>query len=117
MEKWTENDSLEFAVQAKEKRSTMISFAVRMKFAPEDRAEVVESLRALAAASRQEPGCVSYLPNHLEDDLDTVLIYEQYRDAKALEEHRASEHFKTHAVGGLFQKMRERSVENLIAVV
>lgn len=95
----------------------MISFAVRLKFASEDRAEVAESLRALAIASRQEPGCVSYIPHHFEDDPDTVLIYEQYRDAEALAEHRASQHFKNHAVGGLYQKMRERSVENLVALV
>ncbi len=95
----------------------MISFAVRLKFAPEDRDEVAQTLRALATASRQEPGCISYIPHHLEDDPDTVLIYEQYRDANALEAHRGSEHFKIHAVGGLYQKMRERSVENLIALV
>jgi quinol monooxygenase YgiN len=95
----------------------MISFAVRLKFASEDRADVVETLRLLAAASRQEPGCVSYIPHHLEDDPDTVIIYEQYRDAQALAAHRASEHFNIHAVCGLYQKMRERSVENLIALV
>jgi quinol monooxygenase YgiN len=95
----------------------MISFAVRLKFAPEDRAEVVESLRVLTLASRQEPGCVNYIPHHLEDDPDTVLIYEQYRDAEALAEHRKSEHFKNHAVCGLYQKMLERNVENLVALV
>ncbi|MGD0680811.1 MAG: putative quinol monooxygenase [Terracidiphilus sp.] len=95
----------------------MISFAVRLKFATEDLAEVAESLRLLAAASRQEPGCISYIPHYLEDDPNTVLIYEQYRDAKALEAHRASEHFKTHAVRGLYQKMLERSTENLVALI
>ncbi len=95
----------------------MISFVVRLKFAPEDRAEVAESLRALTLASRQEPGCVSYIPHHLEEDPDTVLIYEQYRDAKALAAHRESEHFKNHAVCGLYQKMLQRSVENLVALV
>jgi quinol monooxygenase YgiN len=94
----------------------MISFLVRLKFTQEDRADVAETLRVLAAASRQEPGCVSYIPHHLEEDPDTVLIYEQYRDAAALDAHRASKHFKEHAVGGLFQKMRERSVENLAAL-
>jgi quinol monooxygenase YgiN len=94
----------------------MVSFIVRMKFAAEDRADVVETLRALAAASRQEPGCVSYIAHYLEDDPDTVLIYEQYRDESAQAAHRASEHFRKHAVAGLFQKMRERSVENLVAV-
>ena len=95
----------------------MVSFTVRLKFTPEDRADVVETLRQLAAASRQEPGCVSYIPHFLEDDPDTVLIYEQYIDAKAQAAHRESDHFKKHAVGGLYQKMRERIVENLIAVV
>ncbi|MGO9775394.1 MAG: putative quinol monooxygenase [Terracidiphilus sp.] len=95
----------------------MISFVVRLKFASEDRADVVETLRLLTAASRQEPGCVSYIPHHLEDDPDTVLIYEQYVDAKAHAAHHQSEHFKKYAVCGLYQKMRERSVENLIALV
>ncbi len=94
----------------------MVSFLVRLKFAAEDRADVVETLRVLAAASRQEPGCVSYIPHHLEDDPDTVVLYEQYRDASALAAHRASDHFKKHAVAGLYQKMRERSVENLVAL-
>ena len=102
---------------AREGFVSMISFAVRLKFHPEDRAEVGESLRALATASRQEPGCINYIPHHLQDDPDTVLIYEQYQDAKALEAHRASEHFKNHAVCGLYQKMRERSIENLAALV
>jgi quinol monooxygenase YgiN len=52
----------------------------------------------------------------VEDDPDTVLIYEQYRDAQALATHRESEHFKKHAVGGLYQKLKERSVENLVAL-
>ena len=95
----------------------MISFNVRLKFASEDRADVAETLRVLAAASRQEPGCISYIPHFLEDDPDTVLIYEQYQDAKALAAHRESQHFKIHAVGGLYQKMRERNVENLVALV
>ena len=101
------------------KRETdiMVSFVVRLKFAPEDRADVAETLRQLAAASRREPGCVSYIPHQLEDDPDTVLIYEQYIDAKAQAAHRESDHFKKHAVGGLYQKMKERSMENLIAVV
>jgi len=95
----------------------MVSFAVRLKFAKEDRADVAECLRLLATASRLEPGCVSYIPHQVEDDPDTVLIYEQYRDAQALAAHRESEHFKKYAVGGLYQRMRERSMENLVALV
>jgi len=40
-----------------------------------------------------------------------------YRDRDALAAHRESEHFKRHAVGGLYQKLRERSLENLVALV
>ncbi len=95
----------------------MVTFIVRLKFAPEDRTDVAESLRQLASASRQESGCISYIPHQVEGDPDTVLIYEQYRDAKALASHRESEHFKKYAVGGIYQKMRDRSVENLLALV
>jgi len=94
----------------------MVSFLVRFRFAPEDRDDVAETLRLLAAASRQEPGCVSYIPHRVEGEPDTVLIYEQYHDEKALAAHRESEHFKKHAVGGLFQKMKDRNVENLVAL-
>ena len=94
----------------------MISFGVRLTFAPEDRDDVAETLRSLAAASRQEAGCVSYIPHRVEGEPDTVLIYEQYHDEKALAAHRETEHFKKHAVGGLFQKMKDRNVENLVAL-
>lgn len=95
----------------------MITFTVRMTFAPEDRHEIAEILRALTAASRQEPGCVVYNPHCVEGEPDTVLIYEQYRDEAAAEAHRHSEHFKKYAVGGLYQKMRERTREDLQALV
>jgi quinol monooxygenase YgiN len=94
----------------------MISFTVRMKFRGEDRQRIAEILAALARASRQEPGCVTYVPHVVEGEPDTVVIYEQYADQKAVEEHRASAHFKEFAVGGLYQLMLERQVENLTAV-
>jgi quinol monooxygenase YgiN len=94
----------------------MVSFIVRFKFAAEERDEIAGILRQLAEASRKEPGCVSYIPHQVEDDPDTVVIYEQYKDAKALAAHRASDHFQKLAVGGLFQRMRDRAVENLTAL-
>jgi quinol monooxygenase YgiN len=95
----------------------MVSFVVRFTFSPEDRDEIAQALRMLAAQSRLEPGCVSYIPHHAEGDPDTIVIYEQYRDEKALAAHRNSEHFRKYAVEGLFQKMKERNLENLIALV
>jgi len=94
----------------------MISFIVRMRFAQEDRAEIADILHELTAASRQEPGCVTYIAHFVEGAPDTVLIYEQYKDAAALELHREAPHFKQYAIGGLYQKMLERQLENLTAL-
>jgi len=94
----------------------MISFTVRIRFAQEDRAEIGEILRELTQASRKEPGCVSYIPHWVEGEPCTVLIYEQYADHKAEEAHRQSAHFKKYAVAGLYQKMLERSREDLTSL-
>jgi quinol monooxygenase YgiN len=94
----------------------MISFTVRMRFEEKDRPALEEILRQLAAASRQEPGCVTFVPHFVEGEPATVLIYEQYRDEAALEHHRGSAHFKQYASGGLYQLMKERALEMLHAV-
>jgi quinol monooxygenase YgiN len=95
----------------------MVSYIVRMRFAAEDRETVSEMLRELALATRQEPGCVSFVPHTVEDDPAVVVIYEQYRDRAASDLHRTTPHFKKYAVGGFYQLMREREVENLTALV
>ena len=94
----------------------MISFTVRMRFAPEDHAEVRSILQNLGAASRQEPGCANYITHFVDNDPTTVVIYEQYRDADALEAHRQSQHFEQYATNGLYRKVRERSLEQLAEV-
>ena len=94
----------------------MVSFVVRFRFAPEDRAEMAEAVRILAAESRREPGCVSYSPHQSEEDPNTIVIYEQYRDEQSLAAHRESPHFKKYGVGGLLQRMKDRSMENLVAL-
>jgi quinol monooxygenase YgiN len=95
----------------------MVSVIVRMRFAAEERENVSDILRQLALASREEPGCVTFIPAFVEDDPTRVLIYEQYKDRAASELHRTTPHFKKYVVGGLYQLMREREVENLTAVV
>jgi len=94
----------------------MISFTVRMRFASEDHDDIERILRELTRFSRHEPGCVSYIPHFIDGDVNTVLIYEQYKDEAAAEAHRASAHFAQFAIGGLYQKMLDRSVETLIAI-
>lgn len=94
----------------------MVSFTVRMRFDPGDRDEMASVLERLTVASRQEPGCVSYIAHFVEGEPATVLIYEQYADKAAVDHHRETPHFKQHAIGGLYQKMLERQVENLTAI-
>lgn len=87
-----------------------------MTFDSSDHEEISQILYRLTEASRKEPGCVSYVPHFIEGENGTVLIYEQYANEAALEEHRNSPHFHQYAIGGLYQKMRDRQVENLTAV-
>ena len=94
----------------------MISFTVRMRFRPEDREEVAGFLRELTAASRAEPGCVSYVAHRVEAEPDTVLMYEQYRDEAALEEHRATAPFERFTASGPYQRMLDRKIERLVAL-
>ena len=94
----------------------MISFLVRLRFHDKDVPQIREILEALSTASRKEPGCVLYVPHFVEAEPATVLIYEQYRDEAAAAAHRVTEHFRQFAVGGLYQMMLDRQVENLSAV-
>lgn len=94
----------------------MVSFTVRMRFEAKDREEIADMLRLLATESRQEPGCVSYVPHFVDGAPGTVLIYEQYHDDDAVLAHQATRHFKQYATGGLYQRMLDRQVETLTAV-
>jgi quinol monooxygenase YgiN len=87
-----------------------------MTFEQGDHDEIAQILCQLAESSRQEPGCVSYIPHFVDGEACTVLIYEQYKDEAALDHHRNSPHFHQWAIGGLYQKMRERHLENLTAI-
>jgi quinol monooxygenase YgiN len=94
----------------------MISFTVRMRFNEADHEEIAGILRKLTEASRQEPGCVTYVPHFVEGDPAMVVIYEQYADEAALDHHRNAPHFQEYAVGGLYQKMLDRQMETLTAI-
>jgi (4S)-4-hydroxy-5-phosphonooxypentane-2,3-dione isomerase len=72
----------------------------------QDRA--AELIARLAKASDAEPGNVHYIPHRSTENPRTFMIYEQYRDEAAFEEHAQTEHFQTIAVGELFGLMEER---------
>jgi quinol monooxygenase YgiN len=72
----------------------------------QDRA--AEIIRELTAASSAEPGAVHYIPHRDPENPRVFVLYEQYRDKAAFEEHGQTEHFKTLAAGQLFPLMEER---------
>ena len=94
----------------------MISFSVRMTFNADDKTEVGEALVALTRATRQEPGCLSYIPHWVEGESATLFLYEQYVSEAAIEQHRSSTHFAVYATGVLYQKMLSRAFEHLQAI-
>lgn len=85
----------------------MLTLAVVYTFVAGRDAEIVAHVRALIAASRQEPGCRTYDVNRSQDDPRTFLFYERYDDEAALDAHRATPHFLEHGKNGL-QTMVER---------
>jgi quinol monooxygenase YgiN len=81
---------------------------VRMTAKEGNEVEAVAIMRELADASRGEPGCVHYIPVQDPEKPRSFLIYEQYNDEAAFEEHGASEHFQRLAAGRLFGLMESR---------
>src|SRR3954470_24000329 len=69
---------------------------------------VAELIPQLVEASSAEPGNVHYIAHRDPDDPRVFLMYEQYSDKAAFEEHGQSEHFKTLAVNELFGLMDNR---------
>ena len=69
---------------------------------PADKAEeAVRTLRPLRDASRTEPGCITFDVSRSTDDPNVFVLYEEWRDQAALDEHYATEHFKTFGVNGI----------------
>jgi quinol monooxygenase YgiN len=81
---------------------------VRMKAKEGEEERALEVIRALADATRQEPGCEAYIPCRDPEDPRSLLFFEQYRDKSAFEEHGASEHFQRLAVGQLWDLLEGR---------
>jgi quinol monooxygenase YgiN len=68
----------------------------------------LELIGQLAAASQQEPGNIHYIPHRDPENPKVFMIYEQYRDKAAFEQHGQTDHFKSIALEELFPLMEER---------
>jgi len=79
----------------------MLVLAVTWMANPGRENEVAIIFEKLQAASRQEPGCLTYTVHRHVDDPRRFFIYECYRDEAALEAHRNSVHFQEYAAKAL----------------
>ncbi len=59
---------------------------------------VAEALRALAPASRGEPGCLYYQPCRDRENPRAFLVFEVYEDEEAYQAHGRSDHFRRHGL-------------------
>ncbi len=63
--------------------------------------ETKRTLRSLRDASRAEPGCLCFDVSQSVDDAATFVLYEEWRDQAALDEHYQTEHFNRFGVNGI----------------
>ena len=89
----------------------MLVLAVHLTISAGREDEVIGMFRELQAATRREPGCVTYIVQRSRENPRHFLVYEQYKDEAALEEHRNSTHFKKYATDGVFPFVEHRQAE------
>ena len=89
----------------------MLCIAVTYQLRPGRVDEALPLFRALAEATRREPGCRMYHVHRSVTDPDRFFLYEQYDDQAALDAHRAAPHFQQYAADGLFPLLASRSPE------
>ena len=69
---------------------------------------VLSLLRQVAAASRQEPGCLLFWTHRSVDEPGRFFLYEQYASEAAFREHAASEHVRTLVLEDAVNRLEER---------
>nr|ACN18088.1 uncharacterized conserved protein [uncultured bacterium BLR5] len=73
-------------------------------------ASVLDLLRELNSKSVAEEGNLLYKIHQSNSDVNTLVLYEGYRDESALTEHRESEHFQTLVIRKIIPLLEEREI-------
>ena len=89
----------------------MLVLAVHLTIQAGHEDEVVDMFRKLQEGTRREPGCLNYFVQRSRENPRRYLIYEQYTNEAALEEHRNSPHFKQYGTDGVFRFVELRQAE------
>ena len=85
--------------------------AATWKAKPGEAERVTEVIRKMTPLSRAEPGNVFYQAQVNPEDPETFFLYEQYIDAQAYEDQKATPHFQENVFGYVLEYLAERSVK------
>ncbi|WP_426480056.1 putative quinol monooxygenase [Chryseobacterium sp. R2ACT005] len=72
--------------------------------------EVIDLLKQVAERTVQEPGCLQYMVCQSIEDPGRIVLYEIYKDAAALEQHRQSNYFKQVVLLQIIPLLESRNV-------
>ncbi|HEY0259706.1 MAG TPA: antibiotic biosynthesis monooxygenase family protein [Lacisediminihabitans sp.] len=76
---------------------------------------VLELVRRLELASREEPGCISFDSYLKVGDDRALVLLERYESDRAFESHRATPHFRALVLEGIVPQLTDRRVETFTA--
>jgi autoinducer 2-degrading protein len=68
-------------------------------------------LKELQKGSRTEPGNITYDFYQDPQNPEKILIYEEYKNAEAIEAHRMTSHFQEIAIKQIVPKLKERTIQ------
>ncbi len=83
----------------KEQELTVIA---KIRIKKDNIQEAREGLKKLAAETRKEPGCITYVPHQCVDDETAIVFYERWKQKSDVDKHFESPHFKA------WQKISEK---------
>ncbi|MCU1618732.1 MAG: Antibiotic biosynthesis monooxygenase [Modestobacter sp.] len=85
--------------------------AATWKAKPGEAKRITEVIKTMTPLSRAEPGNLFYSAQVNPEEPETFFLYEQYVDAQAYDDHKATEHFQQHVFGYALEYLAERSVK------
>jgi quinol monooxygenase YgiN len=80
------------------------------KAKPGEEQRIREVIKTMTTLSRKEPGNVYYQAQVSTLDPAQFFLYEQYTNAQAFEEHRATEYFQKYIINYAIQYLESREV-------
>ena len=94
----------------------MVVQCIHFTFAAENAEKAEAIFRELRDASRKEEGVIGFEVARSQEKPNVFVLWEQYRDNAALEDHMATEHFKRLVLGGARALAQERDAERLVPI-